>query len=99
MLLINLGLGVIISSSSGLAVLTMPIFAPLADSVEIGRELIVSSYVFGFHLVQFISPTGLLLASLTLAKVPFNAWLKFIFPLLVVLLILSSAILTSSLFL
>jgi len=99
MLLINLGLGVLISSSSGLAVLTMPIFAPLADSVEIGRELIVSSYVFGFHLIQFISPTGLLLASLTLAKVPFKAWLKFIFPLLVILLILSSAILTSSLLL
>ncbi|NQY65127.1 MAG: YfcC family protein [Alteromonadaceae bacterium] len=98
MLLVNLGLGVIISSSSGLAVLTMPIFAPLADSVGIGRELIVNGYVFGFHLVQFISPTGLLLASLTLAKVPFNAWLKFIFPLLVMLLILSSAIITSSLY-
>jgi uncharacterized ion transporter superfamily protein YfcC len=99
MLLVNLGLGIIISSSSGLAVLTMPIFAPLADSVGIGRELIVNSYVFGFHLVQFLSPTGLLLASLTLAKIPFNAWLKFIFPLFTMLLILSSVILTASLYL
>jgi len=99
MLIINSGLGVIISSSSGLAVLTMPIFAPLGDSIGVGRELIVSSYVFGFHLVQFISPTGLLLVSLTFAKVPLNAWFKFILPLLVILLLLSSAVLTVSLYL
>jgi len=99
MLLVNLGLGIMVSSSSGLAVLTMPIFAPLADTINIGREQIVNSYVFGFHLIQFISPTGLLLACLTLAKVSFGAWLKFICPLFMILLILSSAILTLSLYL
>ena len=99
LLMVNVGLGVIISSSSGLAVLTMPIFAPLADSIGVSRESVVNSYVFGFHLVQFISPTGLLLASLTIAKVPINAWLKFIWPILLMLFALSIIITTASVYL
>jgi uncharacterized ion transporter superfamily protein YfcC len=73
MLRVNLGLGIMVSSSPGLAVLTIPIFAPLVDTINIGREQIVNSYEFGFHLIQFVSPKGLLLACLTLAKVSFGA--------------------------
>lgn len=98
MFLINVGLGAIISSSSGLAVLTMPIFAPLADTVGIGRELIVSSYLYGFHLVQVISPTGLILASLAIAKIPFSIWLKFVMPLFFIILGICSALLTLNLY-
>ena len=43
MMLIYSGLSFFIPSSSGMAVLTMPIFAPLADTVGIGREVIVDS--------------------------------------------------------
>ena len=37
-------LGSFIPSSSGLAVLTMPIMAPLADSVGISREVVINAY-------------------------------------------------------
>ena len=42
------GLSFFIPSSSGMAVLTMPIMAPLADTVGIGREIIVGSRVVGW---------------------------------------------------
>lgn len=79
--LVYTGLSLFISSSSGMAVLTMPIFAPLADVVGIGRELIVNAYMYGQGLFAFINPTGLILASLTVVNVGYNKWLKFIMPL------------------
>ncbi len=86
--LVYTGLSLFISSSSGMAVLTMPIFAPLADVVGIGRELIVNAYIYGQGLFAFINPTGLILASLTVVNVGFNKWLKFIMPLVVMLAVL-----------
>ena len=81
-------LGFFIQSSSGLAVLSMPIFAPLAENVKVSRTLIVNAYLFGQNFSDFISPTGLLLITLQLTEIPFNLWLKFIWPYLILLLTL-----------
>ena len=51
-------LGFLIQSTSGLAVLAMPIFAPLAENVGCSRTLIVNAYLFGQNLIGFISPTS-----------------------------------------
>ncbi len=75
-------LGFFINSSSGLAVLSIPIMAPLADTVGIPREAIISAYVFGQGLISFITPTGLVLASLAMVDVSYDKWLKFIMPLM-----------------
>ncbi len=88
------GLSLFIPSSSGMAVLTMPIFAPLADVVDIGRENIVNAYLYGQGLISLINPTGLILASLTMVNISFGKWLKFVMPLLWILLILSMLVLT-----
>ncbi|WP_420322635.1 YfcC family protein [Flagellimonas sp.] len=88
------GLAFFIPSSSGMAVLTMPIMSPLADSVGIGREIMVNAYQFGVGLFKFISPTGILLASLALVNVGYNKWLKFIMPLVLLLAILAMVMLT-----
>lgn len=82
MLIIFIGLGFFIPSSSGLAVLSMPIMAPLADSVGLPREAIVSAYLFGQGLIAFITPTGLILATLAMVDVTYDKWLKFIMPLM-----------------
>ena len=82
MLIIFIGLGFFIPSSSGLAVLSMPIMAPLADSVGLPRESIVSAYLFGQGLIAFITPTGLILATLAMVDVTYDKWLKFIMPLM-----------------
>ncbi|PTX43491.1 putative ion transporter superfamily protein YfcC [Christiangramia gaetbulicola] len=74
-----------VSSTSGTAVLTVPIIAPLADTVNIGREVIVNAYQFGHGLFNLINPTGLILAFLGIAKIGYDRFLKFIWPLLVIL--------------
>lgn len=88
MMFIYSGLSFFIPSSSGMAVLTMPIFAPLADSVGMGREVIVDSYQFGQGLFAFINPTGLILASLAIVNVTYDKWLKFVMPLVGILLVM-----------
>ena len=85
MLFIYAGLSFFVPSSSGMAVLTMPIMSPLADTVGIGREVIVNAYQYGMGLFAFINPTGLILPSLAIVKIGFNSWLKFITPLLIIL--------------
>jgi uncharacterized ion transporter superfamily protein YfcC len=94
MLFIFSGLSFFISSSSGLAVLTMPIMAPLADTVNIGRETIVDTYQYGNGLFYLINPTSLILAALAIVKIGFNKWLQFIMPLLLILLITTMILLT-----
>ncbi|GAA3577744.1 YfcC family protein [Snuella lapsa] len=88
------GLSFFIPSSSGMAVLTMPIMAPLADGVGIGREMIVNTYQYGMGLFAFINPTGLILASLAIVKVGFDKWLKFVMPLVIILTLFTMLMLT-----
>ncbi|MFH4968264.1 YfcC family protein [Gaetbulibacter sp. M240] len=98
MLYIYGGLSFFIPSSSGMAVLTMPIMSPLADGVGIGREFIVNAYNYGMGLFAFISPTGLILASLAIVKVGYDKWLKFVIPLVLILLFFTMFGLTISVY-
>lgn len=79
-----------ISSSSGMAVLTMPIMGALAIIVNVPGREIVNSYLFGMGIMGFLTPTGLILPSLALVNVSYKAWWKFIYPLILILFLLSS---------
>ena len=92
------GLSFFIPSSSGMAVLTMPIMSPLADTIGIGRETIVNSYMYGMGLFAFINPTGLILATLGIVKIGFDKWLKFVWPLVIILGLISMVFLTISVY-
>jgi len=98
MLFIYGGLSFFMPSSSGMAVLTMPIMSPLADTVNIGRETIVNTYQYGMGLFYLINPTSLILAALAIVKIGFNKWLHFIMPLLILLLITTMILLTISVY-
>lgn len=87
MLLMFMILGFFIQSSTGLAVLSMPVFAPLADKAGFGRNVIVDAYMFGQRFVGYFSPTGMVLIVLQLVGIKYNQWIKFIWPFLVVLFI------------
>ena len=78
-------LGIFIQSSSGLAILSMPVFAPLADKVGLPRATVVNTYMFGEYLVSFVTPTGLILIMLSLVQIEYSYWVKFIWPFLVIL--------------
>ena len=98
MLFIFAGLSFFIASSSGLAVVTMPIMAPLADTVGLGREIIVDTYQYGMGLFYLINPASLILAALTIVKIGYNKWLRFVMPLLLILLVTTMILLTISVY-
>ncbi|MGR2769956.1 YfcC family protein [Photobacterium ganghwense] len=79
-------LGLVVPSSSGLAVLSMPIMAPLADTVMIPRDIVVSAYNWGQYAMLFLAPTGLVLVTLQMLDIPFNKWVKFVLPIVLFLL-------------
>lgn len=87
-------LGIFIPSSSGLATLSMPIMAPLADTVHVGRDVVVSAYNFGQGWMSYITPTGLIIATLEMVGVTYDKWLKWVIKLLIMTIILSIVVLS-----
>jgi uncharacterized ion transporter superfamily protein YfcC len=85
LLMLYMVMTIFISSSSGMAVLTMPIFGSLAVIVGVPGREIVNAYLFGMGIIGFLTPTGLALPSLALANVSIKAWWYFIYPLLIML--------------
>lgn len=82
-------LSFLVPSSSGLAVLTMPIMAPLADFAGVGRELVVTAYQSASGIVNLITPTSaVVMGGLAIARVPYVRWLKWVAPLLGILCVL-----------
>lgn len=69
---------VAVPSVSGQAVLTMPLFAPVADLLGFSREVAVLTYQTGAGLMEMVSPTnGAMMAILLAAGVPLQRWLRF----------------------
>jgi uncharacterized ion transporter superfamily protein YfcC len=93
LLLVFFVMGFFISSTSGLAVVSMPIMSSLSQIIGVPTEEIVNAYQFGMGLMLFISPTGIILPSLAMVNVNYNTWLKFIWPLMLILAGLSVVIL------
>ncbi|SCH44804.1 MULTISPECIES: YfcC family protein [unclassified Romboutsia] len=84
-----------INSGSGQAALTMPILAPLGDLVGISRQLTVLIYQLGDGFSNAMFPTsGVLIACLGIAGVPYGKWLKWIIPLQIILFICSIGFIT-----
>jgi len=68
----------------------MPIMAPLADVLGISRQVSVFAFTCGDGFANLIIPTsGVLMAMLSIAKIPYQKWLRFIFPLFLQLILLS----------
>ena len=89
MFLLEVVLSFLVPSSSGLAVMTMPIMAPLADFAHVGRELVVTAYQSASGLVNLVTPTSaVVMGGLAIARVPYIRWLKWVAPLLGILLVL-----------
>lgn len=86
-------LGFFINSSSGLAVLSIPIMAPLADAVGLPREVVITAYMFGQGTMGFITPTGLVLVVLEMVHVNYDKYIKFVMPLMGILVAFSIAFL------
>ena len=79
-------LSFLIPSSSGLATLSMPIMAPLAEFTGVSRALIVTAYQSASGLVNLITPTSaVVMGALAIGRVSYGVWLKYIWKLLLIL--------------
>jgi uncharacterized ion transporter superfamily protein YfcC len=87
-------LNVLVPSGSGQAAVTMPLMAPLADVIGLTRQTAVLAFQFGDGLGNMIIPTsGVLMAMLALAKIPYATWVRFALPLYLMLSALAAAFL------
>ncbi|MEH6541142.1 YfcC family protein [Halopseudomonas sp.] len=94
---IEAAMSFLVPSSSGLAVLSMPILAPLADFAGVGRDLVVTAYQSANGLVNFINPTfAVVVGGLAIGRVSYDRWLAFVWPLLVILVLFITAVLSIS---
>lgn len=84
-----------ISSGSGQAAVTMPLLAPLGDLVGVQRQLSVLIFQLGDGFSNAIFPTsGILIASLGLAGVPYSKWVRWVLPIQAIMFLLSLGFIT-----
>ena len=90
MYLVNILLAFLVPSSSGHATLAMPIMAPLGDFAGVSRAMVVTAYQSASGWVNLFTPTSaIVMGGLALGKVRYDRYLRFVFPLLVILLVLT----------
>lgn len=94
MLVIQSLINFFMPSGSGQALVTMPIMAPLADLIGISRQTAILAYQFGDGLSNIIFPTsGYFMATLAVAGVKYEKWVKFQFPLQLIWLVAAGILL------
>jgi uncharacterized ion transporter superfamily protein YfcC len=79
--IVNLPIAFLVPSSSGHAALVMPILAPLADFAGVSRAISVTCFQAASGLVNLVTPTSaVIMGGLTLSKVGYDRYLKFVWP-------------------
>ena len=91
-------INVLIPSATAKAAITIPIMAPFSDLVGVSRQAMVLAFQFGDGFTNMITPTsGVLMAALAMARVPYEKWLKWAWKLVAVLLVLGLGLLLATL--
>ena len=99
MMILQTILNFFIPSGSGQAFVTMPLMTPVADLVDVPRQVAVLAYQFGDGFANIIVPTNaILMAILGTAGVPYGRWFRFFLPLFGKLLLLAGVILVLCVF-
>lgn len=99
--LFYLPLSFLVPSTSGLATLSMPIMAPLADFAGIGRDLVITAYQSASGIVNLVTPTSaVIMGALAIARIPYGTYLKHVWKLvaslsIIVMVIMSIAAMLS----
>lgn len=84
MFFVQFAINFFVPSGSGQAALTMPVMTPLADLLHIPRQSAVIAFQLGDGLCNFVIPTsGVTMGILEIAGIPFNLWLKWIWKLMI----------------
>lgn len=88
--LINL----VMPSGSAKAALTMPMMSQFSDLIGVSRQATVMAFQFGDGFTNMITPTsGVLLGVLSVAKIPYDKWFKWVLPFIIMLIIIGFVLL------
>jgi len=83
-------MNLMIPSGSGQALATLPVMIPVGDLVGLSRQTTILAFQVGDGVTNLVNPTlGGLIAMLSLCRVPFDRWLRFIAPLMLMILLMS----------
>ncbi|MCH2023318.1 MAG: AbgT family transporter [Saprospiraceae bacterium] len=78
-----------IPSGSGQALASLPVMIPLGEVLGLTRQTTILAYQIGDGITNLINPAlGGLIAMLSMCRVPLDRWIRFIFPLAAILLLL-----------
>lgn len=84
------GINLLIPSGSAQALATLPIMIPVGDLLGLTSQTTILAFQIGDGVTNLFNPTlGGLIAMLSLCRVPFDRWLRFISPLVFLLLFIS----------
>jgi uncharacterized ion transporter superfamily protein YfcC len=88
-----------IPSASAKAAVTMPIMAPFSDMIGVSRQATVLAFQFGDGFTNMITPcSGVLLAVLSVAKIPYEKWFGFIWKFILFMIIVGFLLLLPTLY-
>ncbi|MGJ7911285.1 YfcC family protein [Neobacillus sp. LXY-1] len=88
-------LSFLVPSTSGLATLSMPIMAPLADFAHVGRDIVITAYQSASGVINLLTPTSaVIMGALAIARIPYSTYLKHVWKLVVMLSVIVMVILS-----
>lgn len=88
-----------VPSGSGQAAMTMPVMTPLCDILGIQRQVGVLAFQFGDGLGNMMIPTSaVLMGVLGAARVPWTTWVRWVWPLILMLHLLGGALLVVAIY-
>lgn len=94
---ITTGMNILIPSGSAKAALMMPIMAPFADLAGISKQAVVLAFQFGDGITNMITPaSGVLIGALGIAKIPYDKWFKWVWPLILMLTVIGLLLLIAT---
>ena len=77
-----------VHSGSGQAALTMPIMSPLSDLAGVSRQTAILAFQFGEYTNIIIPTSAVTMGALSMARVPWEKWAKFVLPFMIFLFVL-----------
>ena len=93
-------INIFIPSASAKAAVTMPIMAPFSDLIGVSRQATVLAFQFGDGFTNMITPcSGVLMAVLSVARIPYEKWFKWVWKFILLLLATGFLLLLPTVFL
>ena len=90
MLTTNYLINIVLTSGSGQAAVVMPVFLPIADTIGMSRQTVITAFCMGDGFGNYMVPTSsALMGILGAANVPYEKWVSFFWKLFVIWYVLS----------